>query len=184
MGGRMSDVMVRPVTVRLPRLSSRDGFGLAGMLLGLLLVGAAATGGWFAARSASREHRMRESAAILAEHGLREFAAAARTLDLLELAIGADSIVHKARVFADDQMSGTIAVQVARTGEAAFTVKSTGRLDRRDAPFVCSYEVTWRLDRETDPVRALDPQDGPMCNGARRSRPAGDTGVLLQRLGR
>jgi hypothetical protein len=181
----MSDVVMRPVPAKASsRLSQRAGFGIAGLLLGLLLVGAAATGGWYAARSASREHRIRESAAILAEHGLREFAAAASTLELLELPIGADSIVHKARVFADDESAGTIAVQVARSADAAFTVKSTGRMDTSEAPFVCSYEVTWRLDREADPRRALEPQTDPMCNGARRRRPAGDGDALLQRLGR
>jgi hypothetical protein len=178
----MSDVMLRPTAAGRP--TNRAGFGLAGMLLGLLLVGAAATGGWCAARAATREHRTRDGAAILAEHGLREFAAAARTLELLTLPVGADSIVHKARVVADDQSTGTIAVQVARAGDVTFSVKSTGRLDTSGVPFVCSYEVTWRLDREADPRRALDPQDGPMCNGARRRRPADDGGALLQRLGR
>jgi hypothetical protein len=178
----MTGTMKRPSKFELT--SRRQGFGLAGLLLGLLLVGTAATGGWFAARHVSREHQVREGAAILAEHGLREFAANTSTLELMALGIGGDSIVHTARVFADEVSSGMVAVQITRAADATFHVKSTGRLDSGGTPFVCSYDVIWEVDREADPRRALDPQDGPLCNGARRRRPADTGGELLQRLNR
>ena len=160
----------------------REGFAVASALVALLLVGAAVTGGWYAARHASREQRIRDGAAILAEHGLREFAESARLLDLLAMGIGDDSIVHKARVFGDEEI-GMFAVQVSRDRDLTFYVKSTGRLTSAGTPFVCSYDVSWDLARETDPRAALQPLDGPLCNGSKRRRPADDHG-LLERLGR
>jgi hypothetical protein len=160
----------------------RDGFAIASALVALLLVAAAVTGTWYAARHASREQRMRDGAAILAEHGLREFAESARPLDMLALAVGDDSIVHKARVFGDDE-SGMFAVQVSRAHDLTFRVKATGRLASAGSPFVCSYDVSWDLAREGDPRTALQPHDEPLCNGEKRRRPADDHG-LRERLGR
>lgn len=160
----------------------RGGFGIASALVALLLVGAAVTGGWYAARHASREQRIRDGAAILAEHGLRQFAASASPLALLGMAVGEDSIVHKARVFGDDE-NGMFAVQVSRASDLTFRVKSTGRLTAAGTPFVCSYDLTWDLAHEVDPHAALQPQGDPICNGEKRRRPADDHG-LLERLGR
>lgn len=168
--------------VRRCEFAARDGFAIASALIALLLVAAVLTGTWYAARHASREQRNRDGAAILAEHGLREFAENVSALDMFALAIGEDSIVHKARVFGDEE-SGMIAVQVSRTQDLMFRVKSTGRLTSAGTPFVCSYDVSWDIAREADPRSALQPRDEPLCNGAKRRRPADDHG-LLERLGR
>jgi hypothetical protein len=149
----------------------RPGFGIAATLFVLLLVGGIGTGGWYAV-NVSREQRIREGAAILAEHALREYADASAALGVLDIDVGADSLVSKGRIETGDEGEGMYVVQVARTGETRFRVKSTGRMTANRARFVCSYDMTWDLDRELDPRRALAPNDGPLCNGARQRRPA------------
>ncbi|MGH7507272.1 MAG: hypothetical protein ACRELX_16570 [Longimicrobiales bacterium] len=161
----------------------RPGFGVAAALLGLLLVSAVATGGWFAMQ-ASKEQRAHDGAAILAEHGLREFAGTTSALAVMDLAIGADSIVTRRRVLTGDETVGMYAVQIERTGLIGFHVKSIGRLIESGAPFVCSFDIDWKLDDEMDPRRALAPKDGPICNGARRRRPAESGAGLLESPGR
>jgi hypothetical protein len=155
----------------------RPGFGIAGVLFVLLLAGGVATGGWFAV-NASREQHARDGAAVLAEHALREYATAPAALGVLGIEIGADSLVSKRRIETGDEDAGMYVVQVVRTGETRFQVKSTGRMSASRARFVCSYDIVWDLARELDPRRALAPNDGPLCNGARQRRPVESTGLL------
>lgn len=149
----------------------RPGIGVAAVLIVLLLVGGAATGGWYA-MNVSREQRALDGAAILAEHALREYANAPAALGVLDMRIGDDSLVSTRRIETGDETTGIYVVQVARIAETRFQVKSTGRMAATRARFVCSYDITWDLERELDPRRALQPHDGPLCNGTRQSRPA------------
>jgi hypothetical protein len=108
-----------------------------------------------------------DGATILALAGVRAFAEQTDTRALMEIPLGADSMITKARVFAGDESSGTYAVRVAKVGASAFRLKSTGRLVARGKSMMCSVEVFVQLDAIHQQRQSLGVEQDPLCNGSR-----------------
>jgi hypothetical protein len=119
-----------------------------------------------AGQAAARANRASDGATILALAGVRAFAQQTEAQALMEIPLGADSMVMKARVFFGEQTSGTYAVRVAKVGASAFRLKSTGRLVAGGRATMCSVDVFIQLDaRQSQP--SLGVEQEPLCNGSR-----------------
>jgi len=137
-------------------------------LIGALLLGVSAL---VMQVRASHEARLvthaSDGATILALAGVRAFTEQTDARSLMEIALGADSMITKARVFAGDESSGTYAVRVAKVGASAFRLKSTGRLVARGRSMMCSIEVFVQLDANDQQRQSLGVEQDPLCNGSR-----------------
>lgn len=143
------------------RWPRHEALATAGALLALVLVGVLLTSGFYAAFRSSIERRTREGASVLAREGLRSYAAAVTTNELLLLPIGGDSTVAAADVAAGDSFVGAYAVRVERLEGEAVLVTATGILAGRGYPITCTITVQWQLDDSS--ARALDEATGPHC---------------------
>jgi len=118
-----------------------------------------------AALRAARLGHASDSATILAFAGVREFAERLDPDVLMQIPLGADSMVMKARVFVGDESMGTYAVNVAHVGPSAFRLRSTGRLVASGHSTMCSLDVFVQVSAETRP--SLGVEQDPLCNGLR-----------------
>jgi Family of unknown function (DUF6023) len=119
-----------------------------------------------AALQAVRAGHASDSATILAFAGVREFAERLDPDVLMQIPLGADSMVMKARVFAGDQSMGTYAVNVAHVGPSAFRLRSTGRLVDSGRSTMCSLDVFVQVST-TEARPSLGVEQEPLCNGLR-----------------
>lgn len=134
----------------------------------LLLVGSTiSAAGLYRTLERTRDHRVSDGAAILAFEGVRAFAQDADVKSLMEIPVGADSLVMKARVFEGEGSTGTYAVRVAHVSPAAFALKSTGRLISGGRSMMCSVDVRLRLDAASERRPRVGVEDEPLCNGSR-----------------
>jgi hypothetical protein len=106
-----------------------------------------------------------DGATILALAGVRAFTESTDLQALMQIPLGADSMVMKARVFVGDASMGTYAVSVAHVGPAGFRLRSTGRLIAAGASTVCSLDVYVQLDEGKR--ASMGVQQEPLCNGLR-----------------
>lgn len=147
----------------------RGGFAIVLTVVSMLLVGAALTGGFVCVSRASEDHRTLEGAATLAEKGLTEFALHADVDALQRIPLGGDETFTRARVESGAMASGTYAVTVARTADAQFFIKSTGRLASRGLPMICSFGVHVSVLDVKRTTSRLAVENPPLCNGQRYS---------------
>jgi hypothetical protein len=145
----------------------RGGFAIVIAVVSMLFVGAALTGGYVCVSRASEDQRTLQGAATLAEKGLTEFAMHADVEALERIPLGAGETFTRARIESGAMASGTYAVTVARTADAQFFIKSTGRLSGRGLPMICSFAVhVSSLDVKGTKAR-LAVENAPLCNGHR-----------------
>ncbi|HUF13755.1 MAG TPA: hypothetical protein VMN78_11690 [Longimicrobiales bacterium] len=171
MGGQLADVVSGIAAIRsaqrpVPPSSARrwprnEALATVGALLALVLVGVLLTSGFYAAFRSSIERRTKEGASVLAREGLRSYAAAVTTDELLQLPIGEDSTVAAADVAAGDSFVGAYAVLVERLDGEAVLVTAIGILAGRGYPITCTITVQWQLDDAS--ARALDGATVPHC---------------------
>lgn len=134
----------------------------------LLVVGSTVSAaGLYRVLDRARDHRVTDRAAILAFEGVRAFVADADVRRLMEIPVGADSLVMKAHVIEGDGSTGMYAVRVAHVAPAAFALKSTGRLIAAGRSMVCSVDVRLRLDAGSEQRPTVGIKDEPLCNGSR-----------------
>lgn len=134
----------------------------------LLLLGSTISAvGLYRTLERTRDHHVSDGAAILAFEGVRAFAAGADVQSLMEIPVGADSLVMKARVFEGDGSTGTYAVRVVHVSPRAFSLKSTGRLIAGGRSMMCSVDVRLRLDAANEQRPRVGVEDEPLCNGSR-----------------
>ena len=136
---------------------------LAAVLLVVLLGSAQLQTSW---RSERAGHAS-DAATILALAGVRAFTDHGNARALMEIPVGADSMVMKARVFVGDESMGSYAVRVAHVGPAAFRVRSTGRLVERGRSMMCSLDVFVQLAQNESERPSMGVQQEPLCNGSR-----------------
>lgn len=110
-----------------------------------------------------------DAATILALAGVRAFAEHADPRALMEIPLGADSMVVKARVFAGEESAGSYAVLAAKVGASAFRLRSTGRLVARGKSMMCSVEVFVQLNASGESRPSMGVEQDPLCNGSRHS---------------
>jgi Family of unknown function (DUF6023) len=133
---------------------------------GLVVIALGALNSARTALQATRAAHASDSATILAFAGVREFAERLDPDVLMQIPLGADSMVMKARVFAGDESMGTYAVNVAHVGPSAFRLRSTGRLVDSGRSTMCSLDVFVQVSTtETRP--SLGVEQDPLCNGLR-----------------
>jgi hypothetical protein len=119
-----------------------------------------------AALRTTRVHHASDSATILAFAGVRDFAERVDTEALMQIPVGADSMVMKARVFVGDQSMGTYAVNIAHVGPSWFRLRSTGRLVAAGESTMCNVDVFVQLGMQ-DTRPQLGVEQEPLCNGLR-----------------
>jgi hypothetical protein len=138
------------------------------VVIGLLLLGSSVSAaGLYRTLERTRDHRVSDGAAILAFEGVRAFAAGADVRSLMEIPVGADSLVMKARVFEGEGSTGTYAVRVVHVSPSAFSLKSTGRLIAGGRSMMCSVDVRLRLDAASEDRPRVGVENEPLCNGSR-----------------
>jgi hypothetical protein len=142
----------------------RDGFALATALASIVLVGALLTGGFYSVFRDSLARQAAEGAGILAQEALRAFAQDADPRELAKLDVGRDSLVTRVHIITGDTQSGAITVLVGHVAPSTFAIKSTGRLETRQGPVICSVDLHWRPASEQDRLR-ISPALQPVCNG-------------------
>jgi hypothetical protein len=139
----------------------------APVLFLLLVLSTASTGGLYRALERARHHRVSDGAAILAFEGVRAFAEGADVMGLMQLPVGADSLIMTARVFDGAGSTGTYAVRIAHIAPAAFALRSTGRLIAEGRSIICSVDVRLRFDGTTEERARVGVETEPLCNGLR-----------------
>jgi hypothetical protein len=138
------------------------------VVIALLLLGSSVSAaGLYRTLERTRDHRVSDGAAILAFEGVRAFAAGADVRSLMEIPVGADSLVMKARVFEGEGSTGTYAVRVVHVSPSAFSLKSTGRLIAGGRSMMCSVDVRLRLDAASEDRPRVGVENEPLCNGSR-----------------
>ncbi|MGH7503603.1 MAG: hypothetical protein ACREL7_17890 [Longimicrobiales bacterium] len=137
------------------------------VLLLLLFGSTVSAGGLYRALDRMRDHRVSDGASILAFEGVRAFAEDTDVKSLMEIPLGADSLIMKARVFDGEGSTGTYAVRVAHVSPAAFLLKSTGRLIAGGRSMICSVDVRLRLNAVSEDRPPVGVEDEPLCNGSR-----------------
>ena len=127
------------------------------------LIGADVLQDW---RSRTRLSQVTEGAATLAREGVLAFNVQADQAALMEIPVGADSMVMAARVSAGTRSSGTWAVRIAHIAPASFQLKATGRLVAGRTSVICSFRVALRMDDGTVNRPHIGITDEPLCNGS------------------
>ena len=117
-------------------------------------------------RNRTRLSRVTEGAASLAREGVLAFNVHADHTALMEIPVGADSMVMTARVSAGTQSSGTWAVRVAHVAPATFQLKATGRLVAGRTSVMCSFRLPLRMEDGGVNRPHVGVTDEPLCNGS------------------
>jgi hypothetical protein len=161
------------MTMRLKSVGEQDGVparriagteaALTAVLVVVLLGSAQLQTTWHSERTGHAS----DAATILALAGVRAFTDHADARALMELPVGADSMVVKARVFVGEESMGSYAVRVAHVGPAALRVRSTGRLVERGRSTMCSLDVFVQLANNESDRPSMGVQQEPLCNGSR-----------------
>ncbi|MGD8279209.1 MAG: hypothetical protein PVH00_14320 [Gemmatimonadota bacterium] len=115
----------------------------------------------------TRVEGVSEGATILALEGVHAFVETADAQALMTLAVGADSMVMKARVFGDDQSMGTYAVSLKRVKTESFRLLATGRLVSGERSMMCSVNGNVRLAGGPSEKISVGYDAAPLCNGKR-----------------
>ena len=145
-------------------LLRRDGSALAAALASIIVVGVVLTGGFYAAFRDSLARHATEGAGILAQEALRAFAEDVVPAELAMIPVGRDSLVTGVHIITGEAQSGALTVLVGRIAESTYAIKSTGRLETRDGPVICSVDLRWRPAHDGERLR-ISPALQPVCNG-------------------
>lgn len=144
----------------------REGFALAAALVSILVVGIVLTGSFYQVFNSSHQRFATESAGILAQEALRVFAEHANAGDLSRIELGRDTIVTRVSISTGESMSGAFTVLVGHVQPSTFAIKSTGRLETRRGPIICSVDVRWKPGSAEERLK-VSPLNQPVCNGER-----------------
>jgi hypothetical protein len=151
-----------------PRRRRRNTLRAAASVIGLCALAILVVIRMRAALHAATLGHASDGATILAFAGVREFADRLDPELLMQIPLGADSMVMKARVFVGDESMGTYAVNVAHVGPSEFRLRSTGRLVASGRSTMCRLDLFVQVSTvETRPSLGLE-QD-PLCNGLRHA---------------
>ncbi len=147
-----------PAVRRQVRIAALAATAIVGSLLTNSLVREAA--------ARSRVDRATEHAATLARDGVHAFGVRNESGPLMEIPVGADSMVMAARIGTGTGTGGTWAVRVAHVAPERFQLKATGRVIAGRTSVMCSFDVTLRVEDGGVIRPPIGVTDEPMCNGS------------------